>query len=115
MLCACSNVNNAVERCEAQHEAVAFECTRKTFFGAFKGSVPIVCAATDKLLKLVHCALLRLLFNVNAKGTIGVPAETIICMCMPRLWMLGIDEHHCDTLLAASCLRGGYQIICTLL
>ena len=53
----------------------------------------------------MHCSCYGLLFNVKAKGTIGVHAETVACTCMPRLWMLGIDEHHCDTLLAASCVR----------
>lgn len=38
MLCACNNMNNAIERCKAQQEAVAFECTRKVFFEACKGA-----------------------------------------------------------------------------
>ena len=103
MLCACSNVNNTVERCEAQQEAT-LERDKQSLKRVREG-VPIFCAAIDKLLKLVHCALLRLLFTVKAKGTIGVHAETVACTCMPRLWMLGIDERHCDTLLATSCVR----------
>lgn len=110
MLCACSNVNNTVERCEAQQEAT-LERDKQSLKRVRGASAYIFCAAIDKLLELVHCALLRLLFNVKAKGTIGVHAETVACTCMPRPWMLGIDERHCDTLLAASCVRVVIKII----
>lgn len=89
-------MNNAIERCKAQQEAVAFECTRKAFFEACKGACLLFAQQqinpADKLLKLVYCALLQLLFNVNAKETIRVHAETVTCTCMSRpwLWMLGI-------------------------